>query len=64
MHLQGPEAGVLFWAVFAEKGWPGCCDGDLPLLLFFRGTDVRDNASAFHPLARGICVHRLRARGV
>lgn len=64
VHLQGPEAGVLFRAVFAEKSRPGCCDGDLPLLLFFGGTDVRDNAGAFHPLARGICVYGLRAGGV
>lgn len=64
VHLQSPEAGVFFWAVLAEEGWPGCCDGGLPLLLFLRGTDMRHNAGAFHPLARGICVYWLGAGGV
>lgn len=64
VHLQCPEAGVLFWAVFAEEGWPGSRDRGLPLLLFFRGADMRHDAGAFHPLARGIRVYRLRARRV
>lgn len=64
MHLQSPEAGVLFWAVFAEEGWPGCCDRGLSLLLFLRGIDMRHNPGAFHPLARGIRVDGLRAGGI
>lgn len=64
MHLQCPQAGVLFGAVFAEEGWPGCCDRGLPLLLFLWGTDVGHNTGAFHPLTRGIRVYRFRARGV
>ncbi len=64
MHLQSAQAGVLFGAVFAEEGWPGCCDGGLSLLLLLRGTDVRHNAGAFHPLARGVCVYGFGAGGV
>lgn len=64
MHLQRPEAGVFFWAVFAEEGRPGCRGGGLPLLLFLRGAAMSHDTSAFHPLAGGECVHGLRARGV
>lgn len=64
MHLQRPEAGVFFWAVFAEEGWPGCRGGGLSLLLFLRGTAMSHDTSAFHPLAGGKCVHGLRAWGV
>lgn len=64
MHLQRPQAGVFFWAVFAEEGWPGCRGGGLSLLLFLRGTAVSHDTGAFHPLARGKCVHGLWAGGV
>lgn len=64
VHLQSPEAGVLFWAVFAEEGWPGCRDGGLSLLLFLGGIDTRHNPGAFHPLARGIRVYGLGAGGI
>lgn len=64
MHLQRAQAGVLLRAVFAEEGWPGGRDGGLPLLLLLRGADVGHDAGAFHPLARGIRVHGLRAGGV
>lgn len=64
VHLQGPQAGVLFGAVFAEERWPGRCDGGLSLLLLLRGADVSHNTSAFHPLARGIRVYGFRAGGV
>lgn len=64
MHLQCPQAGVLFWAVFAKEGWPGCHGGGLSLLLLLRGTAVSHSACAFHPLARGKCVHGLGAWGV
>lgn len=64
MHLQSPQAGVLFGAVFAEESRPGCCDGGLPLLLLFWGADVSHDAGAFHPLTGGVCVYGFRARGV
>lgn len=64
VHLQRPQAGVLFGAVLAEEGWPGCCGGGLSLLLFLGGAAVSRHARAFHPLAGGKCVHGLRARGV
>lgn len=65
MHLQCPEAGVLFGAVLAEEGWPaGGCDRRLPLLLLLWGTDVRHDTGAFHPLARAVRVHGFGAGGV
>lgn len=64
VHLQSPQAGVLFGAVFAEESRPGRCDGGLSLLFLLWGTDMSHNTSAFHPLARGICVYRFRAGGV
>lgn len=64
VHLQSPEAGVLFGAVFAEEGRPGRRDGGLSLLLLLGGTDVRHDAGAFHPLAGGVRVHGFWAGGV
>lgn len=33
MHLQSPQAGVLFRAVLAEEGWPCCSDWGHSLVL-------------------------------
>lgn len=62
VHLQSPEAGVLFGAVFAEEGRPGHRDGGLPLLL--GGTDVRHDAGALHPLPGAVHVYGFGAGGV
>lgn len=64
MHLQRPEAGVFFRAVFAKEGRPGRRGGGPSLLLFLGGAAAGQNARAFHPLARGKRVHGLRAGGV
>lgn len=64
MHLQSPQAGVLFGAVFAEESWPGGCGGGLSLFFLFWGTDMSHDSGAFHPLARAVCVYGFWARGV
>lgn len=63
VHLQSPQTGVLFGAVFAEKGWPGCRDRGLSFLLLW-GADMSHNAGAFHPLPGGVSVYGFWARGV
>lgn len=64
VHLQSPQAGVLFGAVFAEESWPGSCGRGLSLFFLLWGTDMSHDSCAFHPLARAIRVHGFRTRGV
>lgn len=67
VHLERSQAGVFLGAVLAEKGRSGGCDGwssFLLLLFLLRGADVGNGAGALHPLAGGVRVHGLRARGI
>lgn len=60
VHLQSAQAGVLFGTVFAKESGSGCRDVGLSLFLLW-GIDMSHDTSTFHPLSRGVCVHRFRA---
>lgn len=55
MHLQSPQAGVLFRAVLAEEGWPCCSDWGHSLILVWGPMTL--DAGAFGALRGvvGIC---------
>ena len=62
VHLQCPQAGVLFRAVLAKEGRPGCSDRGLSLL--FGGTSMALGAVTFGSLRGMIAVFWLGAGGV